>query len=303
LALEGCSAASKVFSGAAESLGWNPTVLDTESKPSKIEASFHQAVNLGAEGIIMEAISPWSLVEPLVNEAKEAGAPSVCFSCDAAGEQTGTATEPTTALSAEVSNADEKQGELSAAQLILAAEGNADILFLSDPEYEATHLSEVGFHKLFDACEGCKISKELKFTGAELTTTVGAQIKAALTADPEIEYVWSPAGAFLPPAVIPAIEQLGSSTDVQVFCVAGQKAELEGVAEGGIIGGTTFTPEGWAIYAAVDQMNRILAGKPTVKEDVVPTYAVNSENVHLFLNSRESPVHYEEGFHKLWGVE
>lgn len=297
--LEGCKAAADGLTQAAKVIGFGETkVLDSESKPAKTVSSFEQAKQLGYEGIIMVALDK-GVTEPLVAAARKSGVEVVGL---ASGQPEGYNSNPSpTGPSAEFERDEKLIGELSAANIILEKEGKANVLLLSIPEFETISNMEAGFRAVMEQCEECEITEEIQFTSPDTTTTLPTQVRAKVTANPDINAVWAGADAFLT-AVNPTIEQLGNE-DVKTYGVDGQKVNIEEIAEGGVQAGTISCPPDWQSFAAIDQMNRVVNGEKPATVQECPPLVVTPENADEFLNEQESPIDYQAGYEELWGIK
>lgn len=297
LEFEGCNTLAEGVKAAGETLGFEVIILNTEGKPAKIVSSFEQAKQLGVEGIFVLSLDP-STSEPYIASAREEGVPVVGIG--QGGRNYNLHPSPT-GLSAEYNREEPKLGEISAANVVLHTEGKTKLLYLKYPEEETVVKEELGFNKIFSQCSECEIADTIQFSGADITTSLPAQVKAKLTANPDINAVWVGSDAFLV-AVNPAIESLGVE-GVHTYAIDGQVSAIENISEGGVQETTQSGPPGWMAWAATDQMDRVINGVKPVTINQIPFMTVEPENVSKFDNEFHVPIDYPAEYKKLWGVK
>lgn len=296
LAAEGCAEADRGAKAAAKALGWRELTIDTAGDPTKIVTAFSQAANLHADGIMLNSLDP-SQVHGPVAAARKRGVPVVCMGC---GILKTNKNPPPDSVNHEVISPGVLQGQIEGASLVLASKGKARILVLSAPEFAAIRDREAGARKVFSMCAGCTVAKTIKLTVADLATTLPAKVKAALQADPKIQYVWVgfDAGATV---VNTAVQQLGRS-DVHTWSNDGLAQNLASMKEGGPQAGDVTQPLRWKAWAVMDNLNRIFNKQDPVEDDQVPAVLITKDNVDDWTDGKTGDLDYEAEYKKLWGI-
>jgi ribose transport system substrate-binding protein len=257
-----------------------------------------QATNLKPDAILITGLPKEQATGPIA-DARKAGIPVFCVAC---GFQEAAASPPTkTGLTYEVSWDFGLQGKITAAQIVLDSKGTANVLMTSDPEFSSTRDRNAEASKVFSDCSGCKVSKTLTFNAADVATSLPAEMKAALQADPSIDYVWNP---YDDPAMVAnnAILQLGNKGKVFTTGVDANAPNVENIQSGGPQIGDNVVPLSWTAYAEIDNVNRYLNHAPMLTDNHIPYVLVTKTNAAGWANFGTGDVDVDAGYKALWGV-
>jgi ribose transport system substrate-binding protein len=150
-------------------------------------------------------------------------------------------------------------------------------------------------------CPECK-QKHLDVPVSEWATKIQSGTQSALLADPSINYIL-PIYDSMSQFVVPALRITGSEGTVKVASFNGTPFVLDMIRQGQVemdIGESL----GWAGYAAIDNIMRMLCGKPEVAKLNVPLLVFDKDNIKTAgvpanFNDGYGDAHLE-GFRKLW---
>jgi ribose transport system substrate-binding protein len=153
-------------------------------------------------------------------------------------------------------------------------------------------------------CPECK-QKSLDVPGADWATKIQSGTQSALLADPGINYV-IPIFDSMSQFILPALRITGAAGSVGVAGFNGTPFVLDMLREGQVsmdIGESI----GWAGYAAIDNIMRMICGKPEVAKLNVPLLIFDKDNVKTAgvpanFNDGYGDA-YLDGFRKLWKLQ
>jgi ribose transport system substrate-binding protein len=193
-------------------------------------------------------------------------------------------------------------GKLLAAWAYAQTEGKPNVLIIGSSDV----LPSIPFVKsiqdqLAALCPDCK-QKHLDVPVSEWATKIQSGTQSALLADPSINYIL-PIYDSMSQFVVPALRITGSEGAVKVASFNGTPFVLDMVRDGQVemdIGESL----GWAGYAAIDNIMRMLCGKPEVAKLNVPLLVFDKDNIE----TAGVPANFDdgygdahlEGFRKLW---
>lgn len=193
-------------------------------------------------------------------------------------------------------------GKLLAAWAYAQTEGKPNVLIIGSSDV----LPSIPFvqsiqDQLKALCPDCK-QKHLDVPVSEWATKIQSGTQSALLADPTINYIL-PIYDSMSQFVVPALRITGSEGSVKVASFNGTPFVLDMVREGQVemdIGESL----GWAGYAAIDNIMRMLCGKPEVAKLNVPLLVFDKDNIE----TAGVPANFDdgygdahlEGFRKLW---
>ena len=292
--LEGCNVAAIAGVEVAEALGWKLTQIEVED-PSTLSASFQQALNIGADAILIEGFSDALYPVELVKEAKAKGIPVV----DQAGDLTPSPKGPDYS---ETINAIDL-GRLMANVIMLQTDFQAKMISYETEEYESavTYQREV-VRWMEENCTDCELIATQQFVSSQMGTTLGSSTVADVRSNPEANVVLTPFDAF-GTVQIPALQTAGLCDQVGVYSYSGNQVNLKWVAEGNCQAATISNNIPWSTWAAVDNIIRLLNGQP-VEAQRVPMKLFTPENAPSdgVWNAEMDGVDYRGEYSKLWGI-
>jgi ribose transport system substrate-binding protein len=173
-----------------------------------------------------------------------------------------------------------KQTDLFAAlmafETIASSKGKAHVLVIRlTDSASTTTASNLEITDLKRYCPACVVTTVNAQTAA--LTQLPSTVSAALTANPDINYVTVPTDAYLPP-VTGAIASSGFTTKVRVISADGGVAGLQDVVSGSMLA-DPGNPIEWVGYEYADAVLRILSGDPVAQEPVGPTLIFTKANL------------------------
>jgi ribose transport system substrate-binding protein len=190
-------------------------------------------------------------------------------------------------------------GATSGAYLADRMNGHASIIagHGTEPNHEIVN---AGFHSMFDKCSGCKVLAEASFNNADLTPDgpYVQRLRAALAKYPQANAVFQPfdanflvGGAQAVHSFNPTLFQSGGS---------GYGAEIDLLRQGLIDGITAHDPT-WMGWAAMDNVNRFVAGQPPAPQGIGFVVVDKDHNLPPNGQPYEAPVDYRAAYLKIWG--
>jgi ribose transport system substrate-binding protein len=305
MAIVDCSGPANAAKEAAQKLGWNFHIADGQLNQGggDLKAT-EQAIAAGADAIIVHGIS-CPIIESALLEAKQKHIPVLgaeALDCsDTGGPHLFTAEmkySPTMLTGADYFTA---WGVYAASYIIDKAGEHAKIILNQGTE-PLQAVINTGFVDTLKACTGCAIASDLKFSSADLTPN-GPWIQAFRTS--LLQHA-SATAIYFPFDV--NIVGAGGARAVQASGLhivtaggSGSAAALDLVRQGLQDMVIAHSPE-WLAYGAMDELNRIFAGQPTVPEGVGLRVVDKAHNLPAAAGGAyESPINWLAAYDKLWG--
>jgi len=229
----------------------------------------------------------------------------------------GNAAFPTTDLSAESGVNTEQGVETDLADALLNLNGKpAEIEFLDSPQVAqdsgALYALKAGIAKW---CPNtCQIVKtELYGTADWSTPTETSQVSSDLQANPSINTVIVTFDGMADGIESTVATDASTHPGLKMYAWGGGLAEIKDVQSGGTYAGDSGPDEKWDAFDQLDQVIRLLAGKPAapVAKEVAPNIFFTKSNAASFSVNGAGSVYsdkaYSNGafvtdFEKLWGV-
>jgi ribose transport system substrate-binding protein len=295
-ALEGCARESKTAVEAGKEIGWDVTLIDTESKPDKMNQAVQRAIDGNADGIIVQAIDMATLAAPL-QQAKDAGIKIVCFACVNSND-----------IAEQVIPSAQSfydDGYALAAQMYEDTDGHPRILIISNKEVGVIANRLRGTQDFVADCKAaggdCEIVAEEFFLFADLTTRVPGLVTGALRQNPDTNAVWMAFDSTLS-FVQQGVEQAGVSRDkLGLYGFDGNIPNLANMREGGWQVASMAGPFEWVGWAEIDALNRLFQGEKPV-DDVVVAKLITPDNLPA-TDVYDGDVEFRRGYLKSWGVD
>ncbi|WP_170976409.1 substrate-binding domain-containing protein [Rhizobium sp. FKL33] len=196
-------------------------------------------------------------------------------------------------------------GKLLAAWAYVKTEGKPNVLIIGSSDV----LPSIPFVKsiqeqLKALCPECK-QQHLDVPVSEWATKIQPGVQSALLADPGINYIL-PIYDSMSQFVVPALRITGSEGAVKLASFNGTPFVLDMLREGQVqmdVGESL----GWAGYAAIDNIMRMMCGKPEVAKLNVPLLVFDETNIQTAgvpanFNDGYGDAHLD-GFRKLWKLK
>jgi ribose transport system substrate-binding protein len=282
---------------ATKALGWKSTYIDGKGTPQGYEAGISQAITEGVDGVFLAAITP-SLVPNGMKALKAAGIPVITYS---------NVEEPKEELwIGNVGYDTQKEAEYLAAFVTKESGGEAKIALVEDKEYGIVAQRAERFKPLLEElCPTCEIVNETDMQVTELETKLTPKIAGVLQANPDVNYIYAPYDAAVPPMVA-AIKQAGLTEDVKIVSYGGFKQSTEYLRKKEIQNGDVANATEWQSWEAYDVLNR------TFNEQEVPENAFATDPIKLLTWDNAPPpgthfegqeAEFEKHYEELWGVK
>jgi ribose transport system substrate-binding protein len=288
---------SDAMAAAFKEVGVTTTLGDGKFSVTEFARHMRQATDAKAAAIILNAVDPKAVAQPLA-QAKAAGIPVITmFEADPSQELP----------NGVVGRADfsySKAGELVAAWAASDSAGKANSVFVqsSDAPSQAAMLG--GFKEGYSKyCPSCKLTVKDVAVG-DWQTRLGPTVRSAVLADPDVSYVLPSYDGMLL-NVVPAIEQTGKK--VKVASLNATPAVMKFLT-GDRIHMEIGESNPWLAWAAVDQTLRAVTGNDTVPDENVPLRVFTKENFPSGVGSADDPstwygaTDFKANYRKLWGI-
>jgi ribose transport system substrate-binding protein len=280
---------------AAKAIGWDSYVCDGKGDPAQQNRCTQEAIRKGVDGIFWPGVDP-NVVRQGADAAEKAKIPIVT------GYNYGQASsKPPEDISkgviADVSSDQCEAGKALAAYMFANTEGGKPkVAMVTDPgfpivvlRYECTKAAlEEG---------GAEILSSQNIRGADVATKGPGVGSALLQKNPEgsIDWIYAPYDA----AALFIGQGITSSgrDDVKMVSFDANPPNLEMIKKGGPQVADITSPLEWMGWAAVDSINRHIAGETVEQEYGLPVQLLTKENVE----APEEGADYETEFKKIWG--
>jgi ribose transport system substrate-binding protein len=294
---------------AARALGWSVTIYDAQLNPANHPGLVRQAMNSGANGIVLDAIDCAGVKAPL-EEAKKKGikvVPIYAYDCnDPFAGKGGEAlfSSPINYGPEALKNLGafaEKYGYAQAQAVIAATGGKAKVVFFNDDQTTVLHYTGKGFLAGMKTCPACSVVANVQFTGLDLGPTLQQRAASVLLQHPEANAVKSPYTAATLLSIGPAVSQSGRSNKVYVMGGEGFKDELDLLRNHQGVDAVMISPSDWTGWAAVDTMNSLFAGKAPAFSGLGWQLVDRTHNLPAS-GEFVGTVPYKDLYKKAWGV-
>lgn len=289
---------------AADAVGAELIEYPTQGEQSQWVQGMDAAVSSDVDLINLVGIDP-RLLQPQLEAAKRAGIPVVSTHIyDNSAEQAPGCEGCAAGISALVPGPFYDAGKVAAQWIIADSQGAANVLIVGAPDVPVSQGTVDLMQEQFATfCESCT-TKVIGVLAADWNTKVQQEIQAALTSDPNIDYVYALYDAMVTGAVA-AVRSSGKTGSVKVASYNGSPFALKFIQDKEIVAMDVGEDSIGIGYTAMDQSFRLLLGEPIV-EARTPIRVWDSTNVD---ESGTPPVMGEgygeavkEGFLKLWGL-
>lgn len=289
----------------ADRVGMELTIYANQGQASQWVQGMNAAIAASPDIIVLNTAPDPRLLQPQLEEAKAAGIPVLVthFYDDSSPEPPdcdGCAAGVTALVTAPFYTA----GEAAANWMIQDSNGTANVLIIGAEDALPSPGTIERMEETFDKnCPACEV-KVINIPIADWNTKTQGEVQSALTADPDITYVYPLYDAMVAGAV-PAVETVGRADSVKVASYNGSPYVLEFIQDGNIAAMEIGEDTVGIGYANMDQAFRILLGEPTVPQRT-PIRIFDEENVDETGTPPTVGTGYgnalAEGFSELWGL-
>ncbi|HWI22481.1 MAG TPA: sugar ABC transporter substrate-binding protein [Baekduia sp.] len=298
----GCKRPGDAFLEAAKVMGWKTQLIDPAGDPKKVQSAMRQAISLGADAVFVTG-TPLSAFSGVVPALKKAGVKLISMS--------GTEAKPKdpNGWDAVINNDYVLDTPPIAAYIATHSGGKANVLLINDSEFpQVDHGIQSMKTDLAKYCPDCKVAGEMDFSIVDIATTFPTRVKAELQAHPDVDWVYAPydfAGTF----VATAIKQMGKAGKIKVVGIDGNPQNIQNIKDG-VQAVTVARSTEWVGWAAVDQVNRIFQGQPTVDDadgyqgEGYARKLIDKDNLPADVAAPwTGDVDFRSEYRKIWGIK
>ena len=252
--------AAENFKEAADLLGWKVKVYDGQLDPAKWTPGIREALATNVDGIVTIGID-CPAVKGGLEDAKSAKVPVVgLYSLDCSEIDKGAKS-----LLAQISFGDRytdvadvyrNWGADAAAWVINANKGKADVISVSNQEYNILKFYQQGFDARMKKCNTCKLT-QVDYLTTEFGAGVQSKLEAALIKNPAANGVQATVNPELGPNQ--AIKASGRSDGLAAIGGFGLASDFDAIREKSL-DAVAAIPAQWWSFAAADTLNSVLNG-------------------------------------------
>jgi ribose transport system substrate-binding protein len=287
------TAIEKRFAQRAAEVGFKFTHYENQGQQDQWVRGFNLATSQHTNVIDIPAINP-SVIGPQIKAAQQAGT-KVISSYQAGVEQHVDLVDAKTGLPYQ------EAGALLAAWAVVKTKGNLDTLVSIDPTQSSSESIRAGLDSVFSKCSTCKV-KYVEVPTSNWQTQLQSSISAALSADPNVNYVISTFDSAIT-FILPAIKAAHLDGKVGIDGYNGTPFVLDLIKKGDVqmdVG----NDENWVADAILDNDMRVAAGLPALDDEKIGTFIWDSDSVAKYGNKDALlDTNYTDGYAKLWGLK
>jgi ribose transport system substrate-binding protein len=271
-----------------------------QGKPVQWVQGMNQALDRKANVInLLAGINPGAL-GPQIAKAQQAGESVIA-------SHLYDVNQPATNGADTVSIHYEQAGRLLADWVTAKTGGDADVLVVTIDEVVSTKPMMTGIRDEFAKRCGASCTLSTVNTSiADVATRIQPQVQSALVKDPKINYVIALYDSAEAPFVVAGIRQASAKGRVKVVTFNGTPSVLKMVKSGDVEMDVGESLD-WVSYGVMDQVMRLEAGLPPVKDSKLPIRVFDKDNVdETGTPPTESQGYgnaYRDGYLKLWGLK
>lgn len=288
-ASEACARGVDAATEAAEKLGWEVRMIDPAGNPENTRQGIDQAVQLGADGIIFTAAVGDQLEENL-QAARDEGI--FLVNSMSPGDER---------FDVDVVPDEDASGKMTAAQIALDSDGEANVLVVTEPAFSSVRARTEAFEKwLPELCDTCEITDTIETQMTQLQSGLPTEVQATLTANPEIDYIWTFTGAAAV-ATQSTVERSTNGDSIKMVAFDGNEANLQFIEEERNQFLDVIKPMEHTGYVSVHEMNRLFEeGSDGHKAIDMPERLVDKETLPELPWTGDTD--WKSGFDELWSV-
>ena len=304
-AAEGCARGARGAEEAGELIGWDVTTFDGKLNPSTWNDGIRLAIADGADAVIMDVVD-CGVVKSALLEAKQAGILVTAFyslDCDDPTQGGGESVFDNMLQYGEnFANYQEVARGVGAAKaraIIVETDGKAKVLQFNNDELAVVKYIMDGFEEEIAKCDTCEVLSIIDFVLADLGPPLTAKAQAALLKHADATAVVAPYDTAML-FIAPAIQQSGRNDDIYSIGGEGHAASISLIESNGGQDAATGIPSEWTGYAAIDDLNRMFHGEPTVDAGIGHQH-IDKANLPKE-GQYEGTVDFRSNYRKIWGV-
>ncbi len=290
---QACTLQGDIVKQGAADLGWKSTFINTDGSAQQEQAAFETALRQGADGIILNAVTP----SALSSQIAEAKAKGVLFVTCCSLAQVPTDVLYNTSTSAQ--NA--AIGKDLAAYVVANSGGKANVLYVDISIFQILSTLATSFHAELQAlCPNCGYASIDTPLSALGTPTSVSNIVSYLRAHPNTNYVALSVQSALAAGLPAALDAAGLG-NVKIIGQGPGPADFAAFKSGDEEAGVPF--DYYTVdYLMLDSMARKWAGVP-VQHTAPPVWLATGLNTTPALTQKVVPivVNYRNLFLRLWG--
>jgi ribose transport system substrate-binding protein len=257
----------------ADKLGIKYVEYTTQGTPAEWMRGINQAIAVKASAILLDALDP-RLVAPQIAAAKAAGIPVVSAQFYDLSQ---VSSAPTDLAAVRADNFTEA-AKLEADEAIKDTDGKADVVVVENKEQLSTLAMLASLKAEFAAnCPACKVTY-INVPSSEWATKIQTEVQSAIVSDPGINYIipiYDPMSQF----VIPAITATSKTNKIHIATFNGIPAVLSLVKSGPDVKMDVGENMQWLAYANLDELFRVMLGKPPVADEKTALRVFTSSNI------------------------
>ena len=296
-----CSIAADAAVEAAESLGWDATLYDTQFSPVRIAQGVRQAIAADADGIVTYLID-CSIAQQPLQEARDAGVKT------STAEALQDCDEPLYDAVVSYGQGDYLEwlkgyGESQAKTVAAGTDGAANTILLKVADVPTAITNWKANKRGLEECPGCSVAATVSFTNAEVGGPLKQKVQQALVQNPDANAIITPADSYLSGGVLAALRATGRLDDVYLGLGEGDPTTMDGLRNGELTNGAGVgIPEAWEAYQAVDNLNRLFNGEGP-KSSGIGLQAFDADTNVPESGAFDPTVDWRAGYEKLWGID
>lgn len=301
--IEGCAEAMASAAQAAQTIGWKTTLFDTKGDPTAAGSGIRQAIARKADGIYLYAIDCQYAKAPL-EEAKAASIPvfqSQGMDCSDTDPNTPSLFSGSNVYSDGEGFFDFYKQAIAAVTdyAIVRHDGSAHVMFVGDDTLSLSKVAEASARATTAGCGDCSYT-EVTVPLASIGTKLQGTVQQKLLQNPDTNTIIVAYQDLTLPASA-AVRAAGRQNQVLVSVGEGGSASMDLVRGGaGRYVGTGFS-NGWEGWAAIDGLNRLIAGGKPANSGIGVQLFDAEHNVPAS-GPFEPPIDFQSAYKASWGV-
>jgi ABC-type sugar transport system substrate-binding protein len=299
--LEGCLTPLEGAEDAAKELGWEFEIYDGEGDPTVQAKRIQQAIQKGADAIILAAVEGNS-VKSALQEAEQAGIIIISTTNGTAPGEQGYAVDTSPNVTA--------IGNAVADWMVVDSGGEAVVAPFVDREFQTNLDFSEGIEEELKKCSGCKIESPVDFVATDVGSKLGGNTTAYLQQHPDVGYFYSTYDPAMAEQVA-AVQQAG--IQVKSCSQLGDAQNLSFIKNEQIQACDGAWDNEYEGYATIDQIIRLANEEPLWESKNVPERYKYGENIPWVLLEKDNlpeseetyraPFDYISEYQKLWGLK
>jgi len=264
-----------------------------QGQPSQWVQGMNQAIARKVDLIVLQGAPPPQLLGPQLAAAKRAGIPVLLAHII-------DPSEPVPAgVTVAVPGPFQQAARLEADWAIAQTNGKANVLIItSDEVLPTTGIKKALAAEFAKRCPECK-TKYVNVPVVDWATKIGTEVKSALTADPDINYI-IPIYDSMAFFAVPAVTEAGKAGTVRIATYNGTPDVLKFIAANNVVDMEVGENLDWLGHAFGDAAMRILTGQKVPKKlnEQTPLRVFDASNVRQTGN----PPKFSQGYGKAYVV-